>query len=62
MATSIGVEATARSANEFAYNVVFASDAMSDRFADAHANSFKNIFPRIGEVGTTDEIIAKLGL
>jgi nicotinamidase-related amidase len=62
LATSIGVEATARSANEFAYNIAFASDAMSDRFADAHDSSLKYIFPRIGEVGTTDEIIAKLGL
>jgi isochorismate hydrolase len=62
VATSIGVEATARSANEFAYNIAFASDAMTDMFAEAHEHSFKYIFPRIGEVGTTAEIIEKLGI
>jgi nicotinamidase-related amidase len=60
IATSIAVEGTARQANEFGYNIAFASDAMSDMFADAHASSLKNIFPRLGEVGTTDDIIAKL--
>ena len=34
IATSIGVEGTARQANEFGYNIAFASDAMSDMFAD----------------------------
>jgi nicotinamidase-related amidase len=61
IATSIGVEGTARSANEWGYNIAFASDAMTDMFADAHLNSFKNIFPRLGEIGTADEIIEKLG-
>lgn len=61
IATSIGVEGTARAANEFGYNIAFASDAMTDMFADAHDNSFKYIFPRIGEVGTTEEIVGKLG-
>lgn len=60
IATSIGVEGTARSANEFGYNIAFASDAMTDMFPDAHTNSFKYIFPRLGEIGTTDEIIARL--
>ena len=60
IATSIGVEGTARAANEFGYNIAFASDAMTDMFADAHDNSFKYIFPRIGEVGTTEEIVEKL--
>lgn len=61
VATSIGVEGTARQANEFGYNIAFATDAMTDMFADAHNNSLKYIFPRIGELGTTDEIIEKLG-
>ncbi|MDN3547342.1 isochorismatase family protein [Mucilaginibacter aquaedulcis] len=61
VATSIGVEGTARSANEYGYNIAFASDAMTDLFEDAHKHSFKFIFPRIGEIGTTDEIIEKLG-
>ena len=61
IATSIGVEGTARQASERAYNITFAQDAMTDMFADAHANSLKYIFPRIGEVDDTDKIIEMLG-
>lgn len=60
VSTSIGVEGTARQAMEYGYNVSFALDAMTDIVLDAHNNSIVNIFPRIGEVGTADEIIAKL--
>lgn len=60
ISTSIGVEGTARSANERGYNISFATDAMTDNALDAHNYSIKYIFPRIGELGTTDEIIIKL--
>ena len=60
IATSIGVESTARDAYERGYNLTFASDAMTDLHEDAHEISFKRIFPRIGEIGTADEIIAML--
>ncbi|HWB26204.1 MAG TPA: cysteine hydrolase [Chitinophagaceae bacterium] len=60
VATSIGVEGTARQASELAYNLSFAEDAMTDAFPEAHAHSLKYIFPRIGEVGTTAGIIEKL--
>jgi hypothetical protein len=30
---------------------------MTDRSAEAHANSIARIFPRLGETGTTEEII-----
>jgi len=60
VATSIGVEGTARAASERAYNISFATDAMTDGNADAHAHSIGRIFPRIGELGTTAEIIEKL--
>lgn len=60
ISTSIGVEGTARSANERGYNISFATDAMTDNALDAHNYSVKYIFPRIGELGTTDEIITKL--
>jgi len=60
IATSVGVEGTARAAVEHAYNITFVTDAMSDMVEDAHNNSLKNIFPRIGELGTTAEVIAKL--
>jgi nicotinamidase-related amidase len=60
IATSIGVESTARQAHECGFNVSLAIDAMTDTYADAHANSIKRIFPRLGESGTTREIIALL--
>ncbi|HYZ16615.1 MAG TPA: hydrolase [Candidatus Acidoferrum sp.] len=60
IATSIGVESTARDGWERAYNLSFASDAMTDLNADAHDRALNVIFPRIGEVGTTAEILAKL--
>lgn len=60
VSTSIGVEGTARDASEQGYNIAFAVDAMLDRVEDAHAHSIKNIFPRIGELGTAAEIIEKL--
>jgi nicotinamidase-related amidase len=60
ISTSIGVESTARDAYERGYNLTFASDAMTDMFEDAHERALARIFPRMGEVGTTDEITAML--
>ncbi|AOI63207.1 isochorismatase family protein [Burkholderia territorii] len=60
IATSIGVESTARQAHELGYNVTLAVDAMTDLNADAHANSVERLFPRLGETGSTQEIIALL--
>ncbi len=56
VATSIGVESTARHAYELGFNVTLAVDAMADLSAEAHANSIERIFPRLGETGTTQEI------
>lgn len=57
VATSIGVESTARQAHECGLHVTLAIDAMTDMNPDAHANSVERIFPRLGETGTTREII-----
>jgi nicotinamidase-related amidase len=57
VATSAGVESTARHAYELGFNVVLAVDAMTDMNADAHDNSVARIFPRLGETGTTPEIV-----
>jgi nicotinamidase-related amidase len=57
VATSAGVESTARHAHELGFNVTLAVDAMTDMNPDAHINSVARIFPRIGETGTTGEII-----
>ena len=57
VATSFGVESTARYAHENGYNVALAVDAMTDMNPDAHHNSVTRILPRLGETGTTQEII-----
>ena len=57
VATSIGVESTARQAHELGFNVTLALDATTDLNADLHANSMENIFPRLGETGSTWDII-----
>lgn len=60
VATSIGVESTARQAHELGFNVTLATDAMTDMNAEAHANSVERIFPRLGERGSSAEIVALL--
>ena len=60
VATSLGVESTARQAHEHGFNVTLAIDAMTDMGAEAHASSVARIFPRLGETGTTQEIIGLL--
>jgi nicotinamidase-related amidase len=60
VATSAGVESTARQAHELGFNVVLAVDAMTDTNSDVHHNSVTRIFPRLGETGATGEIIALL--
>jgi nicotinamidase-related amidase len=60
ISTSIGVESTARDAWERSYNLTFGSDAMTDLSAEAHDRALQIIFPRLGEIGTADEILSKL--
>ncbi|NEB76157.1 hydrolase [Streptomyces sp. SID14478] len=60
VATSIGVESTARAAHEHGYHVTLATDAMTDMDAEAHRGSIERIFPRLGETGTTDDILKVL--
>ena len=57
VATSAGVEATARSAFDHGYNVVFVVDAMTDRDAEAHRYSVEKTFPRLGETDTTENVL-----
>lgn len=60
VATSIGVESTARQAYEAGFNVTLATDAVTDLRVEAHHASLAYIFPRLGETGTTEEILALL--
>jgi nicotinamidase-related amidase len=57
VATGTGVEATARQAYEHGLNVTLAVDAMTDIRPEAHDYSIANVFPRLGETGTTQAII-----
>jgi nicotinamidase-related amidase len=60
VSTGTGVESTARQAYEQGFHVTLAIDAMTDRSADAHDYSLKSVFPRLGETGTSLEIIELL--
>ncbi|MFD5626915.1 MULTISPECIES: hydrolase [unclassified Streptomyces] len=60
IATSIGVESSARAAHEHGYHVTLATDAMSDITEETHRNSVERIFPRLGETGTTAEVVELL--
>jgi nicotinamidase-related amidase len=57
VATTAGVESTARHAHELGFNVTLAIDAMTDMNADAHHNSVMRIFPGMSETGTTRDIL-----
>jgi nicotinamidase-related amidase len=60
VSTSVGVDSTARAAAERAYNITFASDAMTDMDPQAHEFALKKSFPRIGEIDSTDAVLALL--
>jgi nicotinamidase-related amidase len=57
VATATGVEATARQAYEQGFNVTLAVDAMTDRRREAHDYCINSVFPRLGETGTSQNII-----
>jgi nicotinamidase-related amidase len=60
ISTNIGVESTARSAYEHGYSQVFAEDAMTSHSAEAHEFAVRNIFPRIGNVRSTGDVLSAL--
>jgi nicotinamidase-related amidase len=57
IATTAGVESTARSAHDLGYNVVLVVDAITDRDAEAHRHSVEKIFPRLGETAQTADVL-----
>jgi len=60
VATSAGVEATARSAYDHGYHVVLVEDAMTDMDPEAHRYSVEKTFPRLGEIDTTENVLKRL--
>ena len=60
IATNIGVESTARAAYDRAYELVFSEDAMSSVSAEAHPFAVSTIFPRMGRVRSTEQVLTAL--
>jgi nicotinamidase-related amidase len=60
IATNIGVESTARAAFELGYEQIFVEDAMSALAAAQHEHTVTHIFPRMGRVRRTAEVLAAL--
>ncbi len=61
IATNFGVESTARDAWERAYHLVFVEDAMAAYDGDMHRFPVERIFPRLGRVRATADVLAALG-
>jgi nicotinamidase-related amidase len=60
IATNIGVESTARFAFEYGFNQIFVEDAMSALSVEEHAVTISKIFPRLGLVRTTKELLSQI--
>jgi len=60
IATNFGVESTARDAWERGFEQIFIEDATSSRSAEGHEFTFKTIFPRLGRVRKTEEVVKAL--
>ena len=61
IATNVGVESTARVAFDMGYHLVFAEDAMSTMSVEMQEFAVKQIFPTMGHVRSSDQILKALG-
>lgn len=60
VATSKGVESTARAAHEHGYDVVTVTDACWDRHPVDHDHAVTRIFPELSVTATTTEVLSAL--
>jgi nicotinamidase-related amidase len=60
ISTCMGVESTARFAYEYGFQQIFAEDAMAAQSAEQHQHTVKFIFPRMGRVSSSAEILVDL--
>jgi nicotinamidase-related amidase len=60
IATNFGVESTARDAWERNYALVFVEDGMASFSEEWHRFSIDNIFPRLGRVRTTADVLSAM--
>lgn len=58
IASNMGVESTARAGYELGYQIVFAEDAISSVAPGMHEFAVQAIFPMIGFVRSTEQILA----
>lgn len=58
--TDVGVASTAFSARDLDYNVVYAEDACTSHQMDNHHHFMKRVFPRMGRVRSTQQILAMI--
>ncbi|MHA7581620.1 hydrolase [Paenibacillus vandeheii] len=60
VSTSIGVDTTAREAYQHGYHQIFAEDAMTAATKEEHDYVCKTIFPRIGRIWSSKEVVTAL--
>ena len=60
ISTNVGVEATARSAHERAYEQIFVSDVMASRDGEMHEHTVRRVLPTMGRVRSLDVVLAAL--
>lgn len=60
IATNFGVESTGRAADDHGYETIFVADAMSGLDRHAHDFAVKYLFPKLGTVVTSEELLAQL--
>ena len=60
ISTNMGVESTARAAQERGYDQIFVEDAMAAREVDLHEFPVRRFFPTIGRVRSTAEVLTAL--
>jgi isochorismate hydrolase len=53
---------TARDAYERGYQEIFIEDAMTSRSAEEHQHTVTRIFPRMGRVRSTEQVLAALNV
>jgi nicotinamidase-related amidase len=61
ISTGIGVDTTAREAFQRGYHQIFVEDAMTAVTEAEHQYVCTSIFPKIGQIRTTEEVIKLLG-
>lgn len=56
LATTFGVESTARAAYDLGFNVLVVTDAISDPDPEGHERTVTHVLPVLGRVSTTEEV------